>query len=114
MNTRFDEEHITDLIGRHVAIDVVVYDHDETLVERKQLHGVVSRVSEGEGLVVKLIPTGHNYRLPPDRSQFEPVLTSPYVLETSGESIDGVVLKTTHRVHLPPPEIDGQISDTLY
>src|SRR5690349_7243631 len=107
MNPKFNMNGIDSLVGRHLIIEVTVRDYDETLVERRQLHGTVTRVSEGEGIVVKLQPSGNEYMLPPDLDEFEVLPPGRYALESTGEWIENPDLATSLLVHLPPPDFEG-------
>ena len=107
MNPKFNMNGAESIIGRHVIIDTEVRDFDETLIERRELHGTIQRVSEGEGIVVILHPTGHEYVLPPDLDALRPLPAGSYRLETTGEVIEHADLKTSLLVHMPPPEFEG-------
>ncbi len=90
-----------------MIIETEVRDFDETFIERRELHGVIERVSESEGIVVILDPSGHEYILPPDLDALLPLPSGSYRLETTGEVIEQPDLKTSLRVHMPPPEFEG-------
>jgi hypothetical protein len=107
MNPKLNMEGAEAIIGKHVVIDVEVLDHDETFVERRELHGTIERVSESEGIVVILYPSAHEYILPADLDALQPLAAGAYRLETTGEVIDHPDLKRSLTVHLPPPEFEG-------
>jgi len=113
MNPKFNLENADVLIGKHVIIDLIIHDYDESFVERKQMHGNVVRVSEGEGVVVKLHSSGHEYMLPPDMDDFSEVPPGRYTLEPNGEVVENPDLRTSILVHLPPPEYEGPIHNEL-
>ena len=107
MNPRMNMDGAEAIIGKHVVIDVEVRDHDETFIERRELHGTIERVSESEGIVVILYPTGHEYILPADLDALQSLPIGAYRLETTGEVIDRPDLKTSLTIHMPPPEFEG-------
>lgn len=113
MNPKFNMDNADALIGKHVIIDLIIHDYDESFVERKQMHGTVVRISEGEGIVVKLHSSGHEYMLPPDIDDFRELPPGPYTLESSGEVVENADLTTSILVHLPPPEYEGPIHNEL-
>jgi hypothetical protein len=109
MNPKFDMEYADELVGKHVIIDLIIHDYDESFLERKQMHGVIVRASESQGIVVKLHSSGHEYMLPPDIDEFRELPPGPYTLESTGEVVENADLATSILVHLPPPEYEGPV-----
>jgi hypothetical protein len=109
MNPKFNMDNAEQLIGKHVIIDLILHDYDESFLERKQMHGVIVRANESAGIVVKLQSSGHEYVLPPDIGDFRELAPGPYTLESSGEVVESPDLATSLLVHLPPPEYEGPV-----
>lgn len=107
MNPKFDLEQAGELLGKRVIVDLTVRDHDERLVERRQLFGEIQRINENEGVVLELIPSGGDYRLIPDLDQFVPLEPGAYRLEPAGETAVDPDFRFASVVHLPPPDYDG-------
>jgi hypothetical protein len=106
MNERFEMSRAPELIGRRVIIDLEIRTGDDKPIERRQLYGEIERISEGEGVVVRLHPSGREYRLPPALDEFEPLEPGLRRLEPGGEAIDGAEFLVRTVVHEPPPEMD--------
>jgi hypothetical protein len=113
MNPKFNMQNTDELIGKSILIDLVIHDYDESFVERKQMFGRVVRVSEGEGIVVKLSSSGHEYMLPPDIDDFRRLGPGEYQLQPDGETIHDPDFGTSILVHLPPPEYEGPIRNEV-
>jgi hypothetical protein len=106
MNERFDMSHAVELIGRRVIIDLELRTGDDRPIERRQLFGEIERVSEGEGVVVRLEPTGREYRLPPDLDTFERLAPGIRRLEPGGIAVENAEFLIHAVAHEPPPEMD--------
>jgi hypothetical protein len=105
MNERFDMSDAPSWLGRHVEIELEIRRGDDTPIETEQLRGVIERISEGEGIMVRLDPSGDEYYLPPDFTALEPA---------TGEGDMGASYFRTRQVlHKPPPEMDVPPVDEL-
>ncbi|MEP7217470.1 MAG: hypothetical protein ABI876_01060 [Bacteroidota bacterium] len=109
MNSQFDSDRAVMLVGKTIFIDLTVLDYDETFIERKQMFGRVEKVTNDRGISVRLIPSGEEYLLAPDLDSIEPAEAGNYRLEPTGEVIEQPDLKTSHLIHLPPPEFERKI-----
>lgn len=109
MNPQHNSENIETLLGKHILIDVTVRAHDETLLERRQAHGDVIRVSPNEGVVVKLSDVDNEMALPPDMDRFEPLEPGRYPLGTEGAAAENPDFRIDLTVHMPPPEFEGRV-----
>lgn len=106
MNPSTNFENAGALIGKSILIDLTVHDYNETVVEQKQMHGRITRVSETEGIVVELAEEGgREYRLPADLDRIEPY-REDLTVQSTAERCD---LMTSLLVHLPPPEFEGPV-----
>lgn len=106
MNERFDMSNAAEYIGRGVIVELDIRAGDDQQVERRQLFGEIERISEGEGVVVRLSPSGREYRLPPALDEFERLTPAVRRLEPGGEAVEGAELLVRCVVHEPPPEMD--------
>jgi hypothetical protein len=106
MNPKYDLDQAESFCGKRVLVDILVRDHDERLVEQRQLFGEIRRINEDEGVVLRLIPSGEDYRLAPDLDQFIPMAPGRYRLEPDGETIRDPDYRYSSIVHLPPPEFE--------
>jgi hypothetical protein len=103
MRPEFDEELALRLVGKYVLIGLTVLEHDETFVEKRQLHGDVVR-ADRDGIVVQLRGTDETYSLPPDPSQFGEAEPGEYRLRSTGEIVIDPDYITTWTVTKPPPD----------
>ena len=106
MNPNFNIDDAMEFVGKHVVIEQETYDENERLLDRLHLHGNVVRVSEHEGVVVRLHPTGDEYRLPPDGDIFREAPPGEYAIEATGEVVRNPDLMLRCIIHRPPPEMD--------
>jgi len=65
-------------------------DKEGKLIERQQLHGVIIKADQIEGLDVKLEGSraGEIFRLPPDLRWFEDARPGTYTLKSTGEVVE--------------------------
>ena len=106
MNERFDVTRAAEYLGRGVIIDLEIKGRTDETIERRQLYGEIERISEGEGVVVRLSPSGREYRLPPMLEDFERLTPGVHTLEPGGVAVEGAELLVRCVVHEPPPEMD--------
>lgn len=104
MNPKFDLEGSENLLGKRVIVDTTIRNHDETLVEKRQLVGEIARINENEGIVLKLIPSGYGYHLIPDLDQLVPLAPGRYHLEPEGTVVENPEYFFSSVIHLPPPD----------
>lgn len=66
-----DERKINSLLHKHLIIGITILDHEENLIEQRQMHGDIIRIKIHEGVVVRLSGTNEEYILPPDLSAIQ-------------------------------------------
>jgi hypothetical protein len=108
LRPEFDRQRAASFVGKHVIIGLSWLDGEGDLLERRQMHGTIVRVSEGEGIVVELSGSREEYKLPPDTSAFEDAPPGEYEFTSTGEIVVDPDLLTTWTVHLPSPESRGE------
>jgi hypothetical protein len=78
--------------------------HDESLLEQKQFHGIIDRINEQEGIVMRLQGSDEEYKLPPDLNALQAAPKGEYRLRaTEGIVIDSDLL-IMWTVTKPKPE----------
>ena len=87
MADEFDDDFAETLIGTYVLAGITYLDHAEKPIEHKQVHGRVVRASRREGVVLKLEPSGDEFRLPPCIDAFKVAAPGQYRLRSSGEVV---------------------------
>jgi hypothetical protein len=105
MNERFNLNHLERVLGKHVLIELTTLDHHEQVLDRQEMYGQIARVSESQGLVVKLIPSGDDFILPPDLDILEPAgdIATGEATGTVREATPDFIVRRS--IHNPPPEM---------
>lgn len=86
-------------IGKHLLIGITYLDHDETLLEQKQFHGIIVRINEQEGIVIKLNDSDEEYKLPPDINSLKEAPEGEYRMRATGEVVVNPDLLTTWTIN---------------
>src|SRR6185503_13495656 len=83
----FDEAKAASLIGKRILIGLTYLDHEDNLLERRQLHGdiVVADAAKGFGIKLRGEQDGEMFWLPPDLRALQPARPGEYRLRGSGE-----------------------------
>lgn len=89
------------LVGRHLLVGLTYVRPSGELIEQKQLHGIVERVSQHEGIVMRL-SDGSEYRLPPDLRGIREAPAGSYRLRSTGEEVQDPDFLCTWTI--TPPE----------
>ena len=107
MNWKLDQELAASYIGKHLLIGVTYLDHDKSLIEQKQFHGIIERINEQEGIVLRLFDSDEEYKLPPDLNSLHAAPKGEYRLRATGEIVVDPDLLTTWTITKPKPEDDA-------
>jgi hypothetical protein len=100
-----EKEREASLIGKYLLAGVSCFDHDEKIVEQRQFHGVIVRINEHEGIVVRLSDSGEEWALPPDLDSLQEAPAGEYRLCTTGEIVINPDLLASWTVVKPKPEV---------
>lgn len=88
----FESDLAEAMLNKHVFIVISYYAHGddahEHLLQQKEFHGPITRINEREGIVVKLQPSGEEYKLPPDFRIFRLAPPGQYHVESTGEVVE--------------------------
>ncbi len=88
-------------IGKHLLIGITYLDHNETLLEQKQFHGIIVRINEQEGIIIKLNDSDEEYKLPPDINSLKEAPEGEYRMRATGEVVVNPDLLTTWTINKP-------------
>ena len=99
-----DQELAASFIGKHLLIGITYLDHDDKLIEQKQVHGHIVRINGHEGIVVKLHDCGDEFKLPPDLNSLQQAPKGEYRLRSTGEVVVDPDLLTSWTSNKPKPE----------
>jgi hypothetical protein len=91
------ESVLTNAIGKTVIVGVTYLDHVGEVDRQVQYWGVIVRVSQREGIVIRL-PSGEEKSLPPNPRAFEPAPPGEYRFRSTGEVVANPDLMTTWSV----------------
>ena len=91
-------------IGKHLLVGITYLDHNEALLEKRQLHGHIVRINEHEGIVLKLFDSDEEFKLPPQLEALRSAQPGEYRLRETGEIVVNPDLLGTWTVVKPEPE----------
>lgn len=97
----FDSQKARELIGKHCLVGLTYCDKSGKEIEQKQFHGDIIMASEQEGIVLRLRPSGEEFKLPPDLRAFLPAKPGTYTLKNTGETVINPDLLTTWTINKP-------------
>lgn len=103
MSEEFNKDRVSELIGKHIIIDITILDHENNFVEQFQLHGDIIRVNQDIEAVVKLYNSDEEYILPPDLSAIQEAPAGEYCFRSTGEVVVNPDLMTSWTIHQPNP-----------
>jgi|GEM_PF-3314603 len=111
MTQYFDRERADGMIGKHLIIGLTIHDAFDTVVDRVQLHGTIIRVTQDEGVVVRLLPSGVEHAMPAILSAYEAAPPGDYHFQNTGEVVTDPDLMTTWAVYEPPEDTEARMED---
>jgi hypothetical protein len=89
-NMSYDKRIAEKIIGKYILIGISYIDPEGKLESQQQLHGIVERASEDDGIIVALsgVYKGEKLGMEPDTSSIVPADPGVYQLHSSGEEIE--------------------------
>src|SRR5258708_5357471 len=90
------------LVGRTIIIGITYLEHDGSLLEQVQKHGVIERIDE-KGIAIRL-SDGDLFNLPPDLRSLRPAPVGEYRFRSTGEIVTNPDLMTTWTITRPAPD----------
>ena len=86
----FDLARARAILGKTVLMALRYLDEEGSLIERRQLVGVIVKADERDGVEVRLSGSraGEVFKLPPDTRPFEDARPGKYTLKTTGEVVE--------------------------
>jgi hypothetical protein len=93
------------LVAKRVLIGLTYCDHDDRLIEQKQLHGTIIKADADKGFAVRLEGQreGELYWIPPDLRAFQDAPPGEYRLRSTGEIVVDPDLISNWVINRPPP-----------
>jgi len=79
-------EVVNDVVGKHLLVGLTYVRYGGEVIEQKQLHGIVERINEQEGILIRL-PDDTLFKLPPDLRGIERATPGVYRLRSTGEEV---------------------------
>lgn len=95
----YDEKLATTFVGRRILVGLTYVDADQKPIEQRQFHGVITRVSEKEGVVIRVANSDEDYVLPPALEAISVAPKGEYRLRSTGEVVVDPDLMTTWTVN---------------
>jgi hypothetical protein len=99
----FDAEIGKELVGKRILIGITYLDANGKLESQQQLHGVVHRANEEDGILIKLqgVYEGEEWNMPPDTSAISKAGPGIYKLRATEEEVENPDYQCTWEVHRP-------------
>ncbi|SRR6266480_5059619 len=101
----WDSALAASLVGKYVLIGLTYCDHNDKLIEQKQIHGMIIKADAKDGFAVKLEgqKAGEIYWLPPDPRAFQDARPGEYRLRSTGEIVVDPDFVSNWTINRPPP-----------
>jgi hypothetical protein len=96
MTTEFDQ-----YLGKHLLVGITYLDHKEKVIEKRQFHGKITRITE-RGIFV-MQANGEEFSLPPDIRSLKPAKPGTYRLRSTGEVVENPDFISTWTRKEPSP-----------
>lgn len=102
----YDPEIAKKILSKYLLVGISYIDADGNLESQMQLHGIVERCSEEEGIVVFLKGAygGEKLQLPADTSSFTEADKGVYKLSTTNEEVENPDYVCAFEVHKGKPD----------
>lgn len=103
-SSQWDQAAAEALLGTRVLIGIDVFESNGDHAERFQLHGIIERIDEHKGLLMRL-PNGEHYTLPPWPSAFHPAdPDDSFSLKSTDEEVTGIQFTAMWDITRPDTE----------
>ena len=83
----FDAPTAAALVGTYLLVGLTYVTQSDEVIEQKQVHGRILRVSRTEGIVLARHPSGDEFVLPPALDALDPAAPGEYRLRSTGEVV---------------------------
>ena len=99
----FDANFAKELVGKRILVGISYLNAGGELLSQQQLHGVVQRATETEGILIKLqgVYEGDEWNMPPDTSAISKASPGVYELRATGEEVEDPDYLCTWEVQRP-------------
>ena len=98
----FDEEFAFSLIAKYVLVGITYLNHDGSLNEQVQMHGVIeSATPKGIKISLRGSREGETWTMPPVLDALKPANPGPYTLRGSNEVVEDPDFISTWTVNKP-------------
>ena len=84
----YTEEELQALVGKRILVGITHCNLKGATVSLEQFHGIISRITLRDGIVIKLHGTNELRTLPPDLSPVEIAPPGQYRLTNTGEVVE--------------------------
>ena len=106
MKMEFDPNKAKELIGKYILVGVTYLGSNGDLESQQQLHGIIIKASEDEGILLQLAGEyeGESWNMPPDTSSISVADPGEYNLKSTGEVVSNPDFLCRWEVHRPKEE----------
>jgi hypothetical protein len=89
------------LLGKRVIVGITYLNASGAVHHRIQLHGVVTRAIENEGIFLRVSGKDEEFSVPPEPDAFERAPRGVYTLRSTGEAVHDPDFTARWTVHTP-------------
>ena len=74
-------------LGKHLLVGLTYQDHQGDIKSKQQIHGIITRINESEGIVIEQLNGEGEFTLPPDLDSLSEASPGEYHLRSTGEVV---------------------------
>ena len=82
------DDETTAFIGKHLLVGITQSSKAGVVTSREQFHGIITRINQSEGIVIKLHGSDKERSIPADISQLQLTPPGEYRLTGTGEVVE--------------------------
>ena len=86
-NVKITDEEVEEFIGKHLLAGITYFDLVGNVDSCVQIHGIIVRINEDEGIVVRVNNEGKEFKLPPYLPHLVRAQPGEYRLRATGEVV---------------------------
>ena len=97
----FDKKLAKEIVGKYILVGITYLDSNGELESQQQLHGVVEKASETDGILIELrgVNDGEKWNMPPSTRAITVARPGVYKLRNTNEEIENPDYLCTWEVH---------------
>ncbi len=97
-------------IGKHILVGLTYEDHQGNVQSQQQIHGIIKRITEPEGIVIDQMNGDGEFTLPPALDSLSEAPDGEYRLRSTDEVVVNPDLLGQWTITAPDPEDSNSAS----